>query len=343
MSMLAAVMGFQGLELSQTELDFFRDADPWGYILFKRNVKDREQLLGLTDSLREAVGRDPVIFIDQEGGPVARLRPPEWRAYPAAAVFGRLYDMDPEAGIEACRLNHRLIAHDLREIGINADCAPALDLPQPGAHPIIGERGFSQDPDVITQLGGAAMDGLESGGVIATIKHIPGHGRALADSHLELPRIDAPHDVMTETDFVPFKALCRRAQIAMTAHIVYDSLDPANPATVSDVVIQDVIRGEMGFDGILISDDLEMKALGGSMADRSALALHAGCDVVLHCSGEFDLMQEVAEGAPRLSGHALRRAIRAQQPDPIQDFDAEAGAQRLAELLAPVQQEAVAV
>lgn len=337
MSQLAAIYGCEGLSLGGKERAFFADADPWGFILFKRNCEDRRQISALCADLRDTVGRHAPIFIDQEGGPVARLRLPHWREYPAAAPFGELYNMDRDAALEACRLKHRLIAHDLLEVGVNADCAPVLDLPQPGAHEIIGKRAFSRDPDVIAALGGAALDGLEAGGVQGVIKHIPGHGRATADSHLSLPTVEAAADDMAPTDFAPFKALAARDPMAMTAHILYSSLDPANPATLSESIISDVIRGDMGFDGLLMTDDLDMKALTGSLAGKTAAALAAGCDIALHCSGDLKAMQKVASGCEVLTGDARRRADRAAAaPDP-EDFDPEAGAARLKELLTPVE------
>lgn len=337
MTALAAIFGCEGARLSDRERAFFADADPWGVILFKRNCENPAQITALCDDLRSVLGRKAPIFIDQEGGPVARLRPPHWREYPAGASLGRLYERDPDAALEACRLKHRLIAHDLLELGINADCAPVMDVPQPGAHEIIGQRAFSSDPAVIAALGAAALDGLEAGGVQGVIKHIPGHGRANADSHMALPTVDTGHETLRQTDFAPFKALSARATMAMTAHILYGSLDAANPATLSESIISDVIRGGIGFDGLLMTDDLDMKALTGSLEDKTRAALAAGCDVALHCSGDLKAMQTVASACETLSGEALRRAdIAADSPDP-EPFDPEAGAARLAQLLAPLE------
>jgi len=333
-SALSAIFGLSGERLTDWERDFFRDSDPWGFILFKRNIDAPDQTRALCDSLRETVGRHAPIFIDQEGGPVARLRPPHWRDYPSAEPIGRLYAENAEAGLEACRLKHRLMADELLALGVNADWAPVLDLRVPGAHEVIAARAFAEDAAAITALGRAAIEGLHAGGVHSVLKHIPGHGRADADSHHALPVVDAPRKDLSTTDFAPFKDLADQSPMAMTAHILYRSIDEANPATLSASLISDVIRGEMGFDGLLMSDDLDMKALPGIRAARARNALAAGCDIILQCSGEADTMRVVAPQCRALSGDALRRAKAAETPPEPEAFDAEAGYARLKELVA---------
>lgn len=303
-----AIYGCVGTDLSAEERAFFRDTQPWGFIVFGRNISDREQLRALVDGLRNMVG-DPAapVLIDQEGGRVARLKAPQWHARPAAARFGELYRENPEAAREAVYLNARLIAFDLAEVGVNVDCLPLLDVPADGADAIIGDRAFARDPAVIIDLGRAAIEGLTEGGVLPVMKHIPGHGRATADSHLELPRVSTGPEELSATDFVTFRSL-NQCPMAMTAHVVYDAIDPHRPATTSPKLIRDVIRGEIGFDGLLISDDLSMNALSGPLSVRAKAALFAGCDVVLHCNGKLEEMREVAEEAKPLDGVALRRA-----------------------------------
>ncbi|WP_339741669.1 beta-N-acetylhexosaminidase [uncultured Maricaulis sp.] len=333
MSVSAAIYGLSGPKLTTVEKAFFRDADPWGFILFARNIDGPKQLTRLTGSLRDALGRDVPILIDQEGGRVARLKPPTWRKAPPAQVFGDLFEREPEAAIAAVRLNHRLLAHELRGVGVDVDCAPVLDLRIPGADDIIGDRAFGETPDIVALLGQAAMDGLMAGGVAPVIKHIPGHGRADADSHLALPRVTEEHGLLSETDFAAFRKL-NRAVMAMTAHIVYADIDPENPATTSPDVVGNVIRGEIGFDGFLMTDDLSMKALSGTFRQRGEASIRAGCDILLHCNGDRGEMRQVAEAAPRLAGKALERAKLAEQArDVIEDFDPEAGESELNELL----------
>jgi beta-N-acetylhexosaminidase len=303
-----AIYGLAGPFLSVAEAAFFAEAQPWGFILFARNIENPEQVRALTASLRATVN-DPraPILIDQEGGRVARLKPPHWKARPPAARFGALYAGNPEAAREATYLNARLIAHDLCELGINVDCLPVLDVPQPGAHDIIGDRAFASDPGIVIALGRAQIEGLMDGGVLPVMKHIPGHGRAGSDSHLELPRVAAEMEELSALDFVTFRSL-DTCPMAMTAHVVYDSIDPQRPATTSPKVVRDVIRGEIGFDGLLMSDDLSMKALAGPLNVRAKAALFAGCDVVLHCNGDMDEMKDVASEAKPLDGASLRRA-----------------------------------
>ncbi len=304
-------LGLSGLALTDAERGFFRDAAPAGYILFKRNVDTPEQVRRLTDSLRALAGRDDVpILIDQEGGRVARLGPPHWPAFPAGSAFAALYQVAPVSAIEAARHNALALALMLRELGINVDCLPVLDVPQPGAHDIIGDRAYGHDPMQVAALGSAVLRGLEEGGAVGVIKHIPGHGRAAADSHLELPVVTASAEELA-IDLEPFAKL-RGAPMAMTAHVVYTAFDPDRCASLSPIVIGEVIRKRIGFDGLLMSDDLGMKALAGSFAERTRGVLAAGCDIVLHCSGDMAEMQEVAAAAPAdLSAPAAARLDRA--------------------------------
>jgi len=329
-----AIYGCAGTSLSATEKAFFREARPWGFILFARNISDSEQVRALVAELREALGDEKTpILIDQEGGRVTRLKPPHWRERPPAARFGELYARDQESGWDACYLNARLIAHDLANLGISVDCLPVLDVPIPGAHDVIGDRAFARDPASIIALGKAQIEGLLDGGVLPVMKHIPGHGRAGSDSHLALPRVSASAEELSASDFVTFRSLSE-CPIAMTAHVVYESIDPQRPATTSPKVIRDVIRGEIGFNGLLMSDDLSMKALDGPLSVRARLALFAGCDLALHCNGDMDEMKHVAAGVTELTGPALKRSEHAlahlAAPAP---FDREAAEARLATLL----------
>jgi beta-N-acetylhexosaminidase len=336
MTARAFIVGCSGLAITPDERAFFRDADPCGFILFKRNIEGPEQVRALTGSLRDSVGRDDApILIDQEGGRVQRMGPPHWHRYPPGRAYSRMgSDGSTE---EMARLGARLIAHDLLSVGINVDCLPVLDVPAPGAHDIIGDRAYAGDPDRVAALGRAAAEGLLAGGVLPVIKHIPGHGRAAADSHEALPAVDASRQELEETDFAPFRALADMP-LGMSAHVVYTALDREHPATTSRRVIDEVIRGSIGFDGLLMSDDLSMKALSGSLGERAAAALSAGCDVALHCNGMLEEMQAVAEAAPALSGVSLRRAEAALgrirgRPEPLDPVDAHA---RLAAALAAV-------
>jgi len=329
-----AIYGCSGTSLSEQERDFFRHARPWGFILFARNISEPAQVKALVEQLRETVGDSQApVLIDQEGGRVARLKPPHWRARPPAARFGALYAGNPDAAREATYLNARLIAHDLAGLGINVDCLPVLDVPVPGAHDIIGDRAFATDPATIITLARAQIEGLMDGGVLPVMKHIPGHGRAEADSHLALPRVSAAADVLSASDFVTFRSL-DQCPIAMTAHVIYESIDPQRPATTSPKVIRDVIRGEIGFDGLLMSDDLSMKALDGPLSVRAKQALFAGCDLVLHCNGDMEEMRDVASEVKILEGLALKRSqqARAHLSAPGA-FDPDAAQSRLAALL----------
>lgn len=331
------IFGCAGTGLAEAEARFFSEIDPSGFILFARNCREPDQIRDLIRELRAAVGReDAPVLIDQEGGRVARLKPPHWREAPPAARFGELAQRDPGQAIEACRLNGRLLAADLLLLGINVDCVPVLDIPAPGGHDIIGDRAFGTDPDLVATLGRALMDGVMAGGVLPIIKHIPGHGRAKVDSHVGLPVVDADLETLESTDFAPFRAL-RDAPLAMTAHIVYTAIDEKAAITVSAKGIADVIRGRIGFGGILISDDLCMEALGGSPAERATAAMGAGCDLVLHCNGVLDDMMAVAGALESMTGEAWDRMrpvfARMPKPEPI---DAPAMIARLAELLGPV-------
>ena len=308
MSANAAIYGFLGPSISPDERSFFREAEPFGFILFARNCVSPDQILRLTNDLREIAGRENVpILIDQEGGRVQRLRPPHWAARPPARNFGRLHASDPDTACRGAYLCSRLIAAELTALGINVDCAPVLDVPVPGSHDVIGDRAFAEDPDLVITLARFSMDGFLDGGVLPVIKHIPGHGRATADSHLALPRVGASHSELSARDFAPFRAL-NDAPMAMTAHVVYEALDPDRPATTSKKLVRDIIRREIGFDGLLMSDDLSMSALEGPFATRTRQSLEAGCDVVLHCNGRMDEMIEIASAVPILAGRARERA-----------------------------------
>ncbi|MBM3490632.1 MAG: beta-N-acetylhexosaminidase [Alphaproteobacteria bacterium] len=312
---LAAVFGLAGPHLGLDEAAFFRAVRPFGFILFRRNLNDPAQVRGLVADLRDCVEGDrTLLFVDQEGGRVQRLSPPHWRQAPAAAVLGGLWAAAPERAREATRLNALLLGLELAELGIDVNCAPCLDVPAAGADPVIGNRAFADDPAIVGQLGRAMAAGLAAAGVRPVIKHIPGHGRCTADSHLALPRVAAPLSALAR-DFAPFMAL-RDATMAMTAHAVYEALDPALPATLSTTVIDGTIRGRIGFEGLLLSDDLCMRALSGSLEERTRTALDAGIDVVLHCDGDLPAMRQVAAAARTLSGRALEWGERARSAPP---------------------------
>ena len=308
MSPRACILGLAGPTLLSEERAFFRDVNPWGFILFGRNVEMPDQVARLTACLRETIGRpDAPILIDQEGGRVQRLRPPHWRSYPAARAFGRIAANDPLLRRELVRLGARLIAHDLAALGINVDCLPVLDVPDPTGHEIIGDRAYGQTPDEVAALGRAAAEGLIAGGVLPVVKHMPGHGRARADSHLELPVVEAPLDALAARDFAPFRALSDMP-LGMTAHVIYPALDRTHPGTTSRSVVRKAIRGAIGFDGLLMTDDLSMKALSGDFTARARSALAAGCDVVLHCNGDMAEMRAVVAGVGELASKSARRA-----------------------------------
>jgi len=308
--MQAVIYGLEGLELTAAERSFFSSADPTGYVLFKRNCEDADQLLRLTNALRDLSGRPDVpILIDQEGGRVARMRPPNWPAFPPAERFDELYALAPSSAIEAVRSNTRAIALVLRASGVNVNALPLLDVRQEGASDIIGDRSFGSNPMQVAALGRAALDGMASAGVVGIIKHIPGHGRALVDSHKELPVVTASAEDL-ESDLEPFERLAS-APMGMTAHVVYTAWDPDHPATLSPTVIGEIIRGRIGFDGFLMSDDLGMEALQGDFGTRAAGVVKAGCDVALHCSGKMDEMEAVAGSVPALSPDGEARLARA--------------------------------
>src|SRR5690349_607341 len=307
----AAIFGCAGPRLSASERAFFAANNPFGFILFARNVETPDQVRTLVNALRESVGRaDAPVLIDQEGGRVARLKPPHWRAAPAAAKIAALADRDLDAACEAAWLNARLIGGELATLGIDVDCAPVCDVPVAGSHDVIGDRAYGTDPGRVATIARAAALGFLDAGVLPVIKHIPGHGRARADSHLELPTVDTQRAELETTDFVPFRALADMPW-AMTAHVLYTALDKERPATTSPTIIRDIIRGQIGFDGVLVSDDLSMKALGGGFVERTRAALAAGCDLALHCNGDMAEMEGVASGAGPLSEPARKRIARA--------------------------------
>ncbi|MCP1470653.1 beta-N-acetylhexosaminidase [Sphingobium sp. OAS761] len=308
--MKPVIFGLAGETLSSDERAFFAEAEPAGYILFKRNIVDRNQLRRLTDMLRSLHGRDDLlIMIDQEGGRVARMQPPEWPAFPAGAMFDRLYDVAPSSAIAAAHANARAIAVTLAEVGITVDALPLLDVRQEGASDIMGDRTLGSEPMRVAALGRAVLAGLAEGGVVGIAKHIPGHGRALVDSHMELPVVDADLNAL-EIDIAPFRTL-RDAPIGMTAHVVYTEWDAARPATLSPMVIGEIIRRRIGFDGLLMSDDLDMKALKGSIPDLAAGVVAAGCDLALNCFGRMDDMTGIAQALPDIGDLSRKRLDRA--------------------------------
>lgn len=330
------MFGCAAERLHAAELSFFADADPAGFILFRRNCRAPDQVRALVEALRGCVGRpDAPVLIDQEGGRVARLRPPSWRLYPSAARIAAL--PGPAAAQAAC-LGARLIADDLARLAITVACLPVLDLPVAGADPVIGDRAYGTEPDRVAGLARAVCDGLFAGGVLPILKHVPGHGRARVDSHYACPAVTVGHDELSATDFAPFRALAAMPW-AMTAHIVYRAIDPTSPATLSHRIISQIIRSEIGFDGVLISDDLSMRALGGSLGERARQALDAGCDLALHCNGDLDEMAEIAAAAGPLSEMAATRLARGEEMrtaargDAV-DFDRAAAEHRFDALLA---------
>jgi beta-N-acetylhexosaminidase len=311
MSSRAFITGVSGLELSADERAFIGAERPWGFILFKRNIETPAQVVSLVRELRDLIGNaDAPVLIDQEGGRVQRLGPPYWPVYPPGAVFGALYDIDPQLGFKAARLSSRLIAADLIDLGITVDCLPLADVPIAGADAVIGNRAYGTEPDKVAAIARAVTEGLEQGGVLPVLKHIPGHGRATADSHFRLPTVDTGRDELERSDFAAFQPLAD-LPMAMTAHVVFSALDPAHPATTSATIIRQVIRGVIGFQGLLMSDDVSMNALAGSIAERTRAIVNAGCDMVLHCNGKLDEMRDVARETPELTGEALNRANRA--------------------------------
>ncbi|MBU1210644.1 MAG: beta-N-acetylhexosaminidase [Alphaproteobacteria bacterium] len=331
----ALITGLAGCRLGADERDFLSEVRPAGVILFSRNCESPDQIRSLVADAVASIGADDVlVLIDQEGGRVQRLRPPLGRTLPSARALGELYEADPDAAVAAGRLIFRLLAHDLRGLGINCDCAPVLDIPVPGADGIIGDRAYAVTPGAVIALGRAVCQGLMAGGVVPVIKHIPGHGRAGCDSHLALPVVDASLGDLRASDFAPFQALAD-IPAAMTAHVVYTAIDAQAPATTSRAAIGGIIRDEIGFSGLLMSDDLSMKALSGPMGTRAAAAIAAGCDLVLHCNGEFDEMRAAAAGSPELQDAALARFNAAFSVTRTQiDFDAEEAVRVLERMLA---------
>jgi beta-N-acetylhexosaminidase len=340
----ACILGCSGPRLTREERAFFRSADPWGFILFARNVETPHQVKTLTADLRDAVGRDDApILIDQEGGRVQRLRPPHWPVYPPGRAYGDLSANDPLVRREAARLGARLMAHDLAAVGINVDCVPVIDVPAPDGHDVIGDRAYGSDVATVATLGRAAAEGLLAGGVLPVIKHIPGHGRARADSHLELPVVDAALADLQAVDFAPFRMLSDMP-MAMTAHVIYAAVDKTRAATVSRRVVRKVMREAIGFQGLIMTDDLGMKALDGALETLAGESLAAGCDVVLHCSGRLEEAQAVVAGSHRLRGAGRRRAEAAlarivRTPEPLDEPEARA---RFSALMAGAGQAVVA-
>jgi beta-N-acetylhexosaminidase len=310
MSARAFITGLAGVAITSEERGFLRDSAPWGLILFKRNIDDPEQVRRLVGDFRDAVAADAPVLVDQEGGRVQRLGPPHWRAYPAGLVYRQLYEHDHATGLAAARLGGRLIANDLWELGIDVDCLPLADVPVAGADAVIGDRAYGNTPDQVAALAGAIAAGLMDGGVLPVLKHLPGHGRATVDSHQRLPVVETDRDTLEATDFAAFRPLAG-LPLGMTAHVVFSAYDPLAPATTSVTMIRQVIRGSIGFQGLLMSDDVSMGALSGSLAERARASLAAGCDVVLHCNGELAEMRTVAAVTPLLSGEPAARAAAA--------------------------------
>ena len=332
----AFITGIAGLTLTAAERDFIAAERPWGFILFKRNIEAPAQVTALVEELRNAVGRpEAPVLIDQEGGRVQRLVPPHWPVYPAGAVFSRLYDLDSALGLRAARLSARLIADDLGQLGISVDCLPLADVPVAGAHAVIGDRAYGTDPAKVAAIARAVTEGLEEGGILPVLKHIPGHGRATADTHFRLPTVDTDKTELERTDFAAFRPL-NDLPMAMTAHVVFSAFDAAHPATTSATMIARVIRSVIGFQGLLMSDDVSMNALAGSIAERTRAIVAAGCDMVLHCNGKLEEMREVALITPQLSGLAKTRADAAlaarRAPKP---FERSAARSELDALIAP--------
>ncbi len=307
----AFITGLAGTAITPEERAFFQEFQPWGLILFKRNIDTAAQVFALTTAFRDIVNRpDAPVLIDQEGGRVQRMGPPHWPSYPPGAAYGRLYDRDRLKGLAAAGLGGRLIAADLIAVGITVDCLPVADVPVAGADAVIGDRAYGDTPEKVAALAGAAAEGLAAGGVLPVLKHIPGHGRATADSHAALPVVDAADAELDAHDFAAFRPLAG-LPMAMTAHVVFSAIDPVAPATTSVKMIQKVIRERIGFQGLLMSDDVSMNALSGTLAERTRAALAAGCDVALHCNGQMDEMRQVAAESPQLAGKAAERAAAA--------------------------------
>ncbi len=320
----AMILGCSGLTLTQEEIALYKAEQPWGFILFGRNIGDARQITDLVASMRGAVGRpDAPVLIDQEGGRVQRIRPPILQSYPNAQALGAIYLRDREQGLRAAWLMSRLHAFDLMRFGINVDCLPVLDVPVEGASNVIGNRAYGFDPKMVSEMGQAASDGLKAGGMLPVMKHIPGHGRGMVDSHHELPVVDVPLDDLDAHDFVPFRAL-NKELMGMSAHLVFNAIDPERPATTSRKVIDEIIRGRIGFDGLLMSDDSSMNALKGTLGERAANIVAGGCDIVLHCNGVMSEMLQVVKEVPPLTGRSLERAKAVEAGFPAADDADEA-------------------
>jgi beta-N-acetylhexosaminidase len=307
MAARAFITGLAGAKVSPNERAFLHEARPWGLIIFQRNVSTPAQVMELIQSFRDILGWNAPVLVDQEGGRVQRLGPPNWSAYPPGKRYGELYDREPASGIAAARLAGHLIAADLRPLGIDVDCLPLADVPLASANPVIGDRAYGSEPSKVAAIAKAIAEGLQAGGVLPVLKHLPGHGRAAADSHHKLPVVDTDRATLEATDFAAFRPLAD-LPLGMTAHVVFSAIDPVAPATTSVTMVRQVIRGFIGFQGLLMSDDVSMNALSGTIAERSRAALAAGCDVVLHCNGDLAEMTAVASEAPELSGDAAKRA-----------------------------------
>jgi beta-N-acetylhexosaminidase len=333
MAARAFITGLSGLNVSANERAFLREAQPWGLIIFKRNVNTPQQVAELTRSFRDAVGWAAPILVDQEGGRVQRLGPPHWPAFPPGARYGAIYDRDVASGLAAARLGGHLIAAELNVLGIDVDCIPLADVLAPGADPVIGDRAYGTEPGKVAAIAGAIAQGLLASGVLPVLKHLPGHGRATADSHHKLPVVDTDRATLESTDFAAFRPLSR-LPLGMTAHVVFSAIDPDAPATTSVTMVREVIRGFIGFRGLLMSDDVSMKALSGTIAERSRAAFAAGCDVVLHCNGDLREMTAVATAAPQLAGEAAARAeaALAQRKAP-EEFDVDAARKIFAQMV----------
>lgn len=344
MSVGACILSVSGPVLLAEERAFLRAANPWGVILMGRSCVDRAQVKALCSEIKTALGREALIFIDQEGGRVARLKAPEWPKFPAAGVYGDHFEQAPQAAEEACYLGHRLMGHELAELGIHADCAPCGDLRQANTHDAIGDRSFGYSTEAVITLTEAAIKGLHAASVAPVIKHMPGQGRATMDTHYDLPSVDAESAALLQ-DMSVFKALTEQTPMGMTCHVIFEAFDPHLPTTISPTVISEAIRARIGFQGLLMTDDLGMDALGGALADRGAKALAAGCDVLLHCSGFLkepgailQEMEEVAETAGALDGEALARAEAAEAyVQPAEDFDTDAAWDRFHHLMSGVE------
>ena len=310
MAARAFITGLSGPNLTEDERAFLREARPWGLILFKRNIENPGQVIVLIDETLRELGPRAAVLVDQEGGRVQRLGPPHWPVYPPGSAYGRVFDRDTQTGLAAARLGARLIAADLTALGINVDCLPLADVPVAGADAVIGDRAYGETPAKVATIARAVAEGLRSGGVLPVLKHLPGHGRATADSHERLPVVHADRATLEGSDFAAFRPL-KNLPLGMTAHVVFTAIDPVLPATTSATMIREVIRGYIGFDGLLMSDDVSMGALSGSIAERTRASLAAGCDLVLHCNGRLDEMQAVAAEAPELTGVPARRAAAA--------------------------------